>query len=234
MKFENYFDEARDYANESFYNMDGGFDDDSFAFDGDDDGFDMASGGSGATTSQPYIVRVSNTITTNDVTDVTLFGAYNNIASGGTQTNVSKTMAISGLTYTEFLYQSMNKPFVVGLTYIDATTQAQTTQTITVTQKDINGNQAVRVLTPTIDPYQQQNTKVAFKYQYKIDGFTTLTLSTLKGSEIVDFYFYPAETVSTSRALSGRRAVRGYRGPGIEKNQKIVLGRSARKALGRG
>jgi len=233
MKFENYFDEARDYANESFYNMDGGFDDDSFAFDGDDDGFDMASGGGSATTSQPYIVRVSNTVST-DVSDVTLFGAYNNIASGGTQANVSKTMAISGLTYTEFLYQSMNKPFVVGLTYIDATTQAQTTQTITVTQKDINGNQAVRVLTPTIDPYQQQNTKVAFKYQYKIDGFTTLTLSTLKGSEIVDFYFYPAETVSTSRALSGRRAVRGYRGPGIEKNQKIVLGRSARKALGRG
>lgn len=231
MKFENYFEEARDIANESFYNMDGGFDDD-FDFDGDGDEFDMASGAGGASTSQPYIVRVSNT-TSSDVSDVTLFGAYANIAAGGTQANVSKTMAVSGLTYTEFLYQSMNKPFVVGLTYIDSATAAQVTQTITVTQKDINGNQAIRVLTPTVDPYQQQTTKVAFKYQYKIDGFTTLTLSTLKGSATVDFYFYPAETVSTARALSGRRAVRGYRGPGIEKSQKVVLGRSARKALGR-
>lgn len=231
MKFSEYFEEARDNANESFYNMDGGFDDD-FSFDGDDDGFDMASGAGGASTSQPYIVRVSNT-TAADVSDVTLYGAYNNIATNGTQANVSKTMAVSGLTYTEFLYQSMNKPFVVGLTYIDSANTAQVTQTLTVTQKDINGNQAIRVLTPTVDPYQQQTTKVAFKYQYKIDGFTTLTLSTLKASATVDFYFYPAETVSTSRALSGRRAVRGYRGPGIEKSQKVVLSRSARKALGR-
>jgi hypothetical protein len=125
----------------------------------------------------------------------------------------------------------MNKPFVVGLTYIDSSNTAQLTQTVSVTQKDINGNQAIRVLTPTIDPYQQQTTKVAFKYQYKIDGFTTLTLSTLKGSATADFYFYPAETVSTARALSGRRAVRGYRGPGIEKKQQVVLGGAARRAI---
>lgn len=229
MNFKSFFDSAREAANENFYNMDG-FDDE---FDFVDDEFDNAAGGvGGASVSQPYIVRLVNT-TTADVSDVTMFGAYNAIASAGTQTGVTKSIAISGLTYTELLYQSMNKPFVVGLTYIDSTNTAQLTQTVSVTQKDINGNQAIRVLTPTIDPYQQQTTKVAFKYQYKIDGFTTLTLSTLKGSATADFYFYPAETVSTARALSGRRAVRGYRGPGIEKKQQVVLGGKARRALGR-
>lgn len=231
MKFQNYFDEARDIANESFYNYDG-FDDD---FDFVDDEFSGADGdmmGGGASTSQPYIVRLTNT-TTVDVANVTMFGAYSNIATGGTQSNVTKTIAISGLTYTELLYQSMNKPFVVGLTYLDSTTTSQLTETVTVTQKDINGNQAIRVLTPTVDPYQFQNTKVAFKYQYKIDGFTTLTLAALKASAVVDFYYYPAETVSTSRALSGRRAVRGYKGPGIEKKQQVVIGRGAAKQLGR-
>ena len=227
MNFKSFFDSAREAANENFYNMDG-FDDE---FDFVDDEFDNAAGGvGGASVSQPYIVRLVNT-TTADVTNVTMFGAYNAIASAGTQTGVTKSIAISGLTYTELLYQSMNKPFVVGLTYIDSTNTAQLTQTVSVTQKDINGNQAIRVLTPTIDPYQQQTTKVAFKYQYKIDGFTTLTLSTLKGSATADFYFYPAETVSTARALSGRRAVRGYRGPGIEKKQQVVLGGQARRAL---
>jgi hypothetical protein len=227
MNFKSFFDSAREAANENFYNMDG-FDDE---FDFVDDEFDNAAGGvGGASVSQPYIVRLVNT-TTADVSNVTMFGAYNAIASAGTQTGVNKTIAISGLTYTELLYQSMNKPFVVGLTYIDSSDTAQLTQTVSVTQKDINGNQAIRVLTPTIDPYQQQTTKVAFKYQYKIDGFTTLTLSTLKGSATADFYFYPAETVSTARALSGRRAVRGYRGPGIEKKQQVVLGGQARRAL---
>jgi len=227
MNFKSFFDSAREAANENFYNMDG-FDDE---FDLIDDEFDNAAGGvGGASVSQPYIVRLVNT-TTADVTNVTMFGAYNAIASAGTQTGVTKSIAISGLTYTELLYQSMNKPFVVGLTYIDSDSTAQLTQTVSVTQKDINGNQAIRVLTPTIDPYQQQTTKVAFKYQYKIDGFTTLTLSTLKGSATADFYFYPAETVSTARALSGRRAVRGYRGPGIEKKQQVVLGGQARRAL---
>jgi len=160
-----------------------------------------------------------------------MFGAYSQLASSGTQTGVTKSVAISGLTYTELLYQSMNKPFVVGLTYIDSNKDAQLTQTVSVTQKDINGNQAIRVLTPTIDPYQQQTSKVAFKYQYKIDGFTLLTLSTLVAEATCDFYFYPAETVSTARALSGRRAVRGYRGPGVEKKQQVVLGNSARRAI---
>jgi len=227
MNFKSFFDSAREAANENFYNMDG-FDDE---FDFVDDEFSNADGGvGGASVSQPYIVRLVNT-TTDDVANVTMYGAYNAIATAGTQAGVTKTIAISGLTYTELLYQSMNKPFVVGLTYIDSSNTSQLTQTVSVTQKDINGNQAIRVLTPTIDPYQQQTTKVAFKYQYKIDGFTTLTLSTLKGSATADFYFYPAETVSTARALSGRRAVRGYRGPGIEKKQQVVMGRQAQRAI---
>ena len=95
------------------------------------------------------------------------------------------------ITYTEFLYQSMNKPFTVGLTYLQSATSSQVLETITVTQKDVNGNVASKVLTPTIDPYQFQTDKVAFKFEYRIDGFTNLIISSILATATLKIYFYP-------------------------------------------
>ncbi len=83
-------------------------------------------------------------------------------------------MGISGITYSEFLYQSMNKPFVVGLTYYQSATTNQVLETITLISRDVNGNESQKTLVPTIDPYQQQSTVIAIKYSYKIDGFTSI------------------------------------------------------------
>jgi len=215
---ENYFNDARNFANERFYSADGFDDDFSFADDyGFADDYSNADGGMGsAPTSQPYIISVANASTA-AVSNVTLLGAYSvlGVSNYGNSTNITITMGISGISYQEFLYQSMNKPFSVGLTYMQSTTTNQVLETLSVTQKDVNGNVSSKVLVPTIDPYQQQTNIVAFKFEYRIDGFTSIVVSRILGSATLKIYFYPSETVSTSRALAGRKAVQNLGNPNI-------------------
>jgi hypothetical protein len=230
--FENYFDDARRFANENFYSFDGFDDYDSF--DDDYDNFDdySADGGGQAPTSQPYIVNVENTNTASNISNVTILGAYSALATsapayGNTTTaGISITMGISNISYVEFLYQTMNKPYTVGLSYLTASgtnADAQVLATLTVTQKDVNGNIASKVLTPTIDPYQYQTSKIAFKYEYRVDGFTYITLATVYAATTATLYLYPSETVSTSRALAGRQAVQNYANPQVTRGNTIKL-----------
>ena len=181
-----YFNEAQDDANDNFFNYDGDenfdFVDDEDNFDGfdgdDDDAFDMATGGGmGSPTSQPYIVVIKNTSTA-VAHPVTILGSYSTLSTTAPNyqnvASISITMGISGITYDEFLYQSMNKPFVCGLTYLQSSTANQVLETLTLIQKDVNGNESQKTLVPTIDPYQQQATIIALKFSYKIDGFTSV------------------------------------------------------------
>ena len=241
-----YFNEAQDDANDNFFNYDGDenfdFVDDEDNFDGfdgdDDDAFDMATGGGmGTPTSQPYIVVIKNTSTA-VAHPVTILGSYSSLSQTAPNyqnvASISITMGISGITYDEFLYQSMNKPFVCGLTYLQSSTANQVLETLTLIQKDVNGNESQKTLVPTIDPYQQQATIIALKFSYKIDGFTSVVLSALLGGATAKLYFYPAETSSIARTLTGRRAVSGYGNPNIVKSDKVVLSKSAMRALGGG
>jgi hypothetical protein len=56
---------------------------------------------------------------------------------------------------------------------------------------------------------------VAFKFEYRIDGFTSMIISSVLASATLKIYFYPSETVATSRALAGRRAVQNYGNPRV-------------------
>ena len=259
MDFRKYFSQAQNEANENFFNYDGyeydEFDDfdadlDSFDdfddydgddFDGDDfddydgDDYQNASGRQQTPTSQPYIVVIKNTNTATNSTPVTILGAYTNIGSTSPNYNnyaaISIQMGISGLTYSEFLYQSMNKSFMVGLTYLQSSTANQVLETITIITKDINGNEAQKVLIPTIDPYQQQNTIIALKFAYKIDGFTSLVISSILKDTTAKIYFYPSETISDSRALSGRKPLANYGNPNVVKGDTLKLAPSTARAL---
>lgn len=238
MDLRKYFSDAQEEANENFFNMDGfeddyDFADDDFDFDGDDE-FDMAVGRQSAPTSQPYIVSIENTLTATNL-PATILGAYSTLAYASPNwqnaSGISITMGIAGVTYQEFLYQSMNKPFVVGQTYYQSSTANQVLETLTLIQKDVNGNESQKTLVPTIDPYQQQSTIVVVKFSYKIDGFTAIVISSVLASAIVKVYLYPAETVSTARTLTGRRAVRGYGNPRIVKSETLKLSKGALRAL---
>lgn len=237
MSLNKYFEEVNEFANENFYSFDGDFEfgDEDYGFDYESDSFGADGQVSAAPTSQPYIVNVQNT-TAASISNVTILGAYTFIGTTspayGNTAGISISMGISNVTYTEFLYQSMNKPFSVGLTYTSADTAAQVLETITVTQKDINGNISSKVLTPTIDPYQFQTDKIAFKFEYRIDGFTNLTISKILANTTMKVYFYPSETVSVSRALAGRAAVQDYGRPNVVKGQKIQIAGN-RRPMGR-
>ena len=230
--FEKYFNEVRESASNDFLSFDGQFEftNDNYGFS-DYDNADGIGGTTAAPTSQPYILNVQNTNTSTAINNVTILGAYSNIGQTapayGNSTGISITMGISGITYGEFLYQSMNKPFSVGLTYLSSSTANQVLETLTITQKDVNGNVATKVLTPTIDPYQFQDNKVAFKFEYRIDGFTNMVISSVLASATLKIYFYPSETVATSRALAGRRAVQEYGNPRVV-GQNVLQVRNSR------
>jgi len=235
MSFEKYFDEVRDYANNNFHSFDG-----SFEFSDEDYGFsdynnaDGLGGTMDAPTSQPYILNIQNTTAAN-ISAVTILGAYTFIGTGGpgfgNTAGISIAMGIVNISYQEFLYQSMNKPFTVGLTYMTSANANQILETMSITQKDVNGNVATKVLTPTIDPYQFQTDKVAFKFEYRIDGFTSMVISRILANATLTLYFYPSETVAISRALAGRKAVQDYNNPRVVNGNVITL-RQPRGARG--
>jgi len=247
-----YMENARNFANENYLNADGFIDDDQMYFTGGDDFFN-ADGGmpmaqpqmQSAPTSQPYIITVSNASSTS-VSNFDVLGAYqyiNNttmastptgtttysngsLVSTGTGFQITISSGISNVTYQQFLYQSMNSPFSVGLTYIQSLggSTAQITQPITLNTQDANGNQALKTLVITIDPYQQQTSVVAVKQLYRIDGYTKLTISTLLPNAVVQFQFYPADNINIARGLAGRSASRQFGSPNVVKSSVAVVG----------
>jgi hypothetical protein len=121
------------------------------------------------------------------------------------------------------LYQFMQNPFSVGLTYIQSATSNQVLETLTLNTRDANGNSASKALVPTIDPYQQQSDIVAMKYPYRIDGFTKITLRQVLANATVKLYFYPSDNINLARGLAGRAVSRQYGNPGVVRTQSIAL-----------
>lgn len=181
-----------------------------------------ADGGNNAPQSQPYILTVSNASAA-AVSNFDVLGAFTYIGNAGfangslTLNGVTISSAISNVNYQQFLYQSMQQPFSVGLTYIESVSgsSAQITQTFTLNTQDANGNQLLRTIVPTIDPYQQQSTIVAVKQQYSIDGFTKLTFSTIGASVVFRIHFYPSTNINLAAGLQGQSVAQAYGNPNI-------------------
>ena len=215
-----YFSDARETANNNFESFSGQ------EFLNANGGSGGSSAGLGGATSQPYILSIANS-TTDAVADVAVFNAYKSLAASATNFDnpaaITISMGIGGLTYGEMLYQSMNKPFVVGMTYLNSTNNAQVLETLKISQKDINGNESHKSIVPTLDPYQQQTGSVAIAFNYKIDGFTKMTISSLLASATLNLYLYPAENVATGRALTGGAVVKGFSNPDVVKKDRVEV-----------
>lgn len=152
-----YLADARANANENFSNMSGGFVDDA-NFTGDDF-FGANGGGVSAPTSQPYIITVTST-SGSAVSNFAVLGSYEFINNAGFTAggdlvigSITISSGISGVTYREMLYQFMQNPYSVGLTYLQSATANQVLETLAVNTRDANGNEAQKTLVPTIDPY---------------------------------------------------------------------------------
>ena len=220
-----YLADAKANANESFSNA-GGFVDDA-NFSGED--FFGANGSVSAPTSQPYIINVASTSGA-DVSNFVVLGSYKNINNAGFSAggdlvigSITISSGISGVNYREMLYQFMQNPFSVGLTYLQSATANQVLETLAVNTRDANGNEAQKTLVPTIDPYQQQSTIIAMRYGYRIDGFTEIKISSVLANATVKLYFYPSDNINLAKGLSGRPVSEAFGNPGIVKAQTIKL-----------
>jgi hypothetical protein len=231
MDLNKYFSDAEDSANENYLSYSGDETDwdDSFSFDGSG-----VNASAGSPTAQPYIITLSNT-TTNAIASNIIGKAFQNITAAGNGINagMTYTMGISGVTYLEFLYQQLNKPFVVGLTYIDSSSASQALKTLLLKVRDANGNEQAKTLVPTIDPYQQQNDIVALRQVFKWDGFTSITIDS-NASSSTTLYFYPSENVNISRGLAGNSVNRQFGNPNVVRQDKVVLGQGVASALRQG
>lgn len=229
MSIRKYLADAQKNAHEGFVNADGFFDDD-LSFTASEDfmsanGADMAAA---APTSQPYIITITNTGSAVNSFDV--LGSYEYISSNNFNTSgnyvtgaVTISSAIPNVTYQQMLYQFMNNPFSIGLTYIQSASSTQLLETISVQTKDANGNLAQKPLIPTLDPYQQQTTVLAMRYGYRIDGYTKLILNSVLASTTVKLYLYPSDNINLARGLAGKAVSRDYASPGIVRSQPVKL-----------
>ena len=224
---QRYLQNANRSVNEQFVGVDGFIDDDMY-FAGDMNnwwaGADAAEAAPAAAPSvmrsQPYIITVSNA--SNAAVTIDVFGAYiylnASTFSGGSLTvsNVTITSNLSNVTYYNLLNQSSFSPFTIGSTLISSVngTASQVLAPITLTTQDANGNQAVKILTPVVDPYQNQSGIVDLKQPFRIDGFTKLTFSIFASSS-VQFQFYPSDTINVARGLGGNPVSKQYGSPKI-------------------
>lgn len=222
-----YLADARANANENFSNMSGGFVDDT-NFTGDDF-FGANGGGVSAPTSQPYIITITST-SGSAVSNFAVLGSYEFINNAGFTAggdlvigSITISSGISGVTYREMLYQFMQNPYSVGLTYLQSATANQVLETLAVNTRDANGNEAQKTLVPTIDPYQQQSTIIAMRYGYRIDGFTKIKISSVLANATLKLYFYPSDNINLARGLAGRPVSEAFGNPGIVKAQTIKL-----------
>jgi hypothetical protein len=223
-----YLANAQRNAMESFSNADGFIDND-LSFTGDDFFNAEGMGGGNVQTSQPYIVNITST-SGSAVSNFEILGSYQYINNSGFTAggdlvigSITISSGISDVTYQEMLYQFMNNPYSVGLTYIQSGTTNQVLETLSVNTRDANGNLAQKTLVPTIDPYQQQVNIVAMKYAYRIDGFTKIIIRQVLAGATVKLYFYPADNINLARALGGNSVSRQFGTPPVTNGQTIRI-----------
>jgi len=223
-----YLANAQRNAMESFSNADGFIDSD-LSFTGEDFFNAGGMGGGNVQTSQPYIVNVTST-SGSAVQNFEILGSYQYINNAGFTAggdlvigSITISSGISDVNYQEMLYQFMNNPYSVGLTYLQSATANQVLETLSVNTRDANGNLAQNTLVPTIDPYQQQTTIIAMKYAYRIDGFTKIIIRQVLANATVKLYFYPADNINLARALGGNSVSRQFGTPPVTNGQTIRI-----------
>ena len=149
-------------------------------------------------TYQPYAVRVENT-TNKAIENVSLFFTNNQNQLSYTPNGdyVEKGLIISSginnVSYRQISNQLAIEKINVGLTYIQSVTPNQVKEKFNIEQNDSNVKFSCKLVSPTIDPYQQQSHIVAVREKYPLNGNTAIVLHKVHPKTIVSIYFYPSE-----------------------------------------
>lgn len=185
----------------------------------------MAADGSSSTAvkkSMPYGFTVSSASGA-AVQNFDVLGSYQYINSTGfnadgsilTIGSLTITSAIPGVTYRELLYQAQNNPFTVGQTYISCPSPTnQVLQVLTVNTRDANGSAVIVPIVPLTDPYQFQPGNNINETEYRLDGYTKITIANVLPNAVVTFFLFPSDNINPARALSGTSTGRQFGNPG--------------------
>jgi len=180
-----------------------------------------AAASTSAKKSQPYAVTVSSASGA-DVANFDVLGAFQYLNNSGFTAggdlvigSITIKSAIPGVSYRDLLYQSMNNPFTVGLTYLSCSTAGQIDQVFTIQTKDANGTTVQIPVVPSVDPYQNQANINVVNTQYRIDGFTKLTFASILANAVLTIRFFPSDNINSARALAGASVGQSYSDPGI-------------------
>lgn len=230
----NYISNARNFANENYTNFSGNGNQFANLQGMANVGRRMqnADGGGNAPQAQPYIITLTNA-SAQVVNNFDVLGAFQYLQSSGfsngslTINGVTISSGIPNVSYQELLYQSMNQPFRVGLTYIQSLSgsAAQITTPFLLDTRDANGSRAQRLMTPTIAPTDFQQNIVALRQEFSIDGFTKLTFNSILPSVSVSIQLYAASTVNVGVTLQGGNPVQQYSNPNVANGLTLNTGR---------
>lgn len=184
--------------------------------------------------SQPYAITISSASGA-AVENFDVLGAYQYINNSGFTAggslvigSVTISSAIPNVSYLELLYQSMNNPFTVGLTYLSCSSPvAQVQEVFSIQTKDANGTVVTIPIVPNVDPYQFQNGINAVNQEYRIDGYTKLTFANILPNAILTIRWFPSDNLNPARALGGQAVGRQFGNPGvIRENIQVVPGQA--------
>jgi hypothetical protein len=175
-------------------------------------------------TSQPYIVKIENT-TNKIIKDVCLFfgNNQNELAFNSDGNYVENGLVISSgvpnISYQQIVKNFIKNPFAIGLTYIQSINAKQVLEKFTFKFQDSNGNFFGKVITPIIDPYQQQTNIVAIKNSYFLDGNSSIVLNQVYPKTVLEIYFYPANKMFDVKFNDGKY----YKNDDISRKLQILL-----------
>jgi hypothetical protein len=237
MKNSNYFAQAEKFANQNFLGADGwGADSewenaDSF---GDELPADaaMAEQPVAQVASQPYILTlVCGSV---NLSDVEVFNAAVRQFSSAL-VGMTFSYSIPGVTYAQFLAGiSTGKSFKVSQIRLSAANSSnsvaiqQVQETVSVTQKDLNGNTVGKPLIPSLDSYQYSQTIIDLFSDFDVDGMTSMVISNIYANTTLKIYLYPSARVNQFKQLQGTTPVSTYKNP----NTNRVLGKKVTLGLG--
>lgn len=168
--------------------------------------------------SAPYILQIVNACSS-AISNVDIGDSYvNRINSNalwnfGNNSNITITSTVSGVSYLEFLAQAESKPFTVGKTMIISSSAGQLDQTVAITHRNASGDRNDHIITPTLDPFQNQTDRVIDNYEYLFDGMTRMRFNQINGSATVSVRLYQKNMFSATQIIAGRTDVQQYEAP---------------------
>jgi hypothetical protein len=126
-----------------------------------------------------------------------------------TATNYSLTISggIAGVSYTQVIANSENKPFTAGRTLVISSSAGQIQQKMTVVHVTDDGDVLNHTITPAVDPYQGQMDRLADDYEYKMDAMTSLTIAQVNAGATIQLQVYPIIRFSGTAIANGQNPV---------------------------